>query len=642
MIIPRIASRMASLLGLVFLLGAPAFAASPLFVPSAENIPAIKSERGNPLFSIDASAGAPALKVVFPEEGGTPELDIPGGPWNLAGFAGIEAEITNLGSSRLVVHMRIDNPGDWKAQPWNANHVGIKPGETKTLRVTFGQSYGKPGYALDPSRVSVIKLFASRPPAGSSILLRSLTPFAAFGASATTPAQPASAAPPGADATFSPPIGGELLDLSKPDALAAFDYAGSSAVLENDKIKATFLADVAYPNIQFPIPAGGWNLSSFGGIEITLTNPGARRVVAHLRADNPGDWKAQPWNTERLGVGPGETKTIRLVFGRQGGAPAFPLNPARISAIQLFLGRVSEPTTLIISDLRAAGSPATASDSDALTKPEDRDRPVIPPAWLGSRPPVEGNWVATLDENFDGDKLNEKLWTNRMTWDGPSASQLQRYAPENVVVAGGVAAFVAEKRHGHENNNPALGTRDYTSGIIQSYDKWSQKYGYMEARIKLPTARGLWPAFWTMPDRGRDSGLDKGVRRSTSVRHGKGMEIDILEHLAEWGPGRNNVAVHWDGYGPNHQSWGTSHVYFGPTPDGWHAFGLLWEPGKLTWFIDGKKVVEWENERVADVPAYIKLNIQIGGWATRDVDDAALPDRMLVDYVRAWQLRERL
>src|SRR5690606_7035153 len=133
----------------------------------------------------------------------------------------------------------------------------------------------------------------------------------------------------------------------------------------------------------------------------------------------------------------------------QGGAPAFPLNPARVSAIQLFLGRVSEPTTLIISDLRAAGSPAATAGSAALTKPEDRDRPVTPPAWLGSRPPVEGDWVGTLDENFDGDKLNEKLWTTRMTWGGPSRGQLQRYTPENVVVSGGVAALVAERNPGH-------------------------------------------------------------------------------------------------------------------------------------------------------------------------------------------------
>jgi beta-glucanase (GH16 family) len=141
-----------------------------------------------------------------------------------------------------------------------------------------------------------------------------------------------------------------------------------------------------------------------------------------------------------------------------------------------------------------------------------------------------------------------------------------------------------------------------------------------------------------MPDRGAASGLNQWQRRDT----GNGaMEIDILEHLTEWGPGRNNVAVHWDGYGENHKAWGTSQIYFGPTPDGWHNFGLLWEPGKLTWFVDGKKVVEYANERVSNVLSYLKLNVQLGGWATKDIEDSKLPDFFKVDHVRAWQLKSR-
>jgi beta-glucanase (GH16 family) len=69
---------------------------------------------------------------------------------------------------------------------------------------------------------------------------------------------------------------------------------------------------------------------------------------------------------------------------------------------------------------------------------------------------------------------------------------------------------------------------------------------------------------------------------------------------------------------------------------------LLWEPGKLTWFVDGIKKVEFENERVGSVPAYLMLNVQMGGWATKDVEEAKLPDAMQVDYVRAWQLKERV
>lgn len=182
---------------------------------------------------------------------------------------------------------------------------------------------------------------------------------------------------------------------------------------------------------------------------------------------------------------------------------------------------------------------------------------------------------------------------------------------------------------------PDLERRTYATGAVTSLDKWTQRYGYFEARIKRPTARGLWPAFWMMPDRGAGNG-DIWVRRSTN---NGGMEIDIWEHLTEWGPHRYNVAAHWDGYGKEHKQWGNSHIYHLPTEDGWHTYGLLWEPGKLTWFADGRKVAEWKDDQVTDVPLYLKFTVQMGNWATTDVDEAALPDYFQIDYVRAWQLR---
>ena len=108
---------------------------------------------------------------------------------------------------------------------------------------------------------------------------------------------------------------------------------------------------------------------------------------------------------------------------------------------------------------------------------------------------------------------------------------------------------------------PTLPEKDYTTGHIITYDKWTQKYGYFEARVKLPTARGLWPAFWMMPDRGPAAGPEGWKRENT--RDG-GMEMDILEHLTEWGPGRNNVAVHWDGYDKDHQALGHVEHLFWP------------------------------------------------------------------------------
>lgn len=442
-----------------------------------------------------------------------------------------------------------------------------------------------------------------------------------------------------------PPISGELFSLDGKVDLSRLITLDSSVSLDKSDdapaLKVKF-SKAKYPKITFPCPVGGWNLQAFNGVEVELTNISDKSVRAGLRVDNIGAEKDKPWNTEMKGIGPGETETIQLVFGEDNGAPTFPLDPTRVVDIQVFLEKPKQPSTLLVRNLKGYGSSEKGGTRSAFSKIEDRNNPVTPPDWLGKRPPIKGDWIMTLNETFDGDQLNTELWTPRLLWDGPAKAESQRYIEENVTVKDGIMSIKCDINPGHQYNDPKLPTRKYATGAVTSFDKWTQRYGYIEARLKPPIARGLWPAFWTMPDRGAETGLNVWERRDTKNKHGRGMEIDIFEHLTEWGPGRTNIAAHWGGYGSGHQRWGTNHVYYGPTADGWHVFGILWEPNKLTWYIDGVKKGEWESDQIGDVPSYLKFTVQMGNWATKDVDDASLPDYFQVDYVRAWQSAERI
>ena len=610
--------------------------------------------QGDAEVSIVEVGGAKAVQGKFPAAGGYPAFDFPApaGGWNLSSSAGVQAEVTNTGEKDLRVALRVDNAGDWKTNPFNTESTSIKPGETKTIKVTFGKSHGNAGFALDSSKVSTLKIFALNPKNGGTVQVKGLQTFGTRGASGaansttgasttgttTNAATPAATGPAG---TVSPAIDGVLLKfddkvtegfVTKQTAVSQTTHDGAPA------LKIDFgIGEEKYPNVQFPIPKGNWNLSAFGGLQADLHNPGTETVRLFMRMDNPGNWKDNPWNTNIFILKPGETKTFGGKFGENNGAPGFPLDGARISGIQFFLERPKAAATVLVKNLRAYGSPSAGSS--ALSSPADRDKPVVPAAWVGQRPPVEGNWVKTLDENFDGPQLNTKIWSTENWWSSLNNGQTQRYSKDNLIFEDKVLKIKTEKRTGHQYDDPKLPTRDYTTGHIVTFDKWAQRYGYFEARVKLPKARGLWPAFWLMPDRGPEAGKEGWKREST---HNGGMEIDILEHLTEWGPGRNNVAIHWDGYGKEHQAWGTTNIYFGPTPDDWHTFGLNWEPGKLTWYIDGIKKAEYENPRVGSIPAYMLINMQMGGWATKDVDDAKLPDLYQVDWVRVWQLKDRI
>jgi beta-glucanase (GH16 family) len=185
----------------------------------------------------------------------------------------------------------------------------------------------------------------------------------------------------------------------------------------------------------------------------------------------------------------------------------------------------------------------------------------------------------------------------------------------------------------------------YTSGFVHSFRKFSQKYGYFEARIKLPQAKGLWPAFWLMPDRSmnamtpyhpkmRSTYIENG---SPAVLAGKGMEIDIMEYLTEWEAKKFHYAAHWDGFGEDLKSHRSYHHVKTKTKDGYRKFGLYWAENLLVWFIDDVEIARWQDPRITDVPMYLIFSTNVGGWATSHVQKKKLPDYTLVDYVRVWQ-----
>jgi beta-glucanase (GH16 family) len=437
----------------------------------------------------------------------------------------------------------------------------------------------------------------------------------------------ASVAPPASGMLFDPTSAAQIAGLHLVSCSAAAATSGSSAA-----IRADFTPTSDYPNVEFPVPDGGWDLSTYGGVEVQVTNVGASDVNASLRVDNAGDWHLNPWATHSVDLPPGQTKTIKVIFA----VSQYPLDPAHIVGMQVYLAKPSQPASLLIAGLRAYGLPESRPITATFSTEAGRNVPVQPPSWIGKRPPVPGDWVETLDENFNAASLNPKLWGERAPgWNGLMDGHLERYSPQNVILQDGFLKIKCERKTGHEYDDPTLPSRDYTSGQLMTWGHWTQTYGYFEARMKLPTTRGLWPAFWMMPDRGSQSPDPYTTYKS-------GMEFDILEQLSEWGPGRYNVAVHWDGYADDHQSWGSEKTYYGSTADDWHTWGLLWEPAKAVWYCDGVKKAEFDSPRVSSVPEYIILMVQIGGWATDKVDDAHLPDYLRVKYVRAWQLKSRL
>ena len=192
-------------------------------------------------------------------------------------------------------------------------------------------------------------------------------------------------------------------------------------------------------------------------------------------------------------------------------------------------------------------------------------------------------------------------------------------------------------------DNATAGTKvkkSYTSGRISTQNLKTFTYGRFEVRAKVPNGQGYLPAFWLMAN-------DENVYGQWP-RCG---EIDCMEVM---GQDTNKLygTIHYGN--PHAESQGTYTIEDGKKSfsDGFHTFTCDWEPGKITWYVDGKKYHEESNWHSTtegqgtltypapfDQPFYIILNLAVGGsWVGNPNETTNFKNNpFVVDYVRVYQ-----
>lgn len=159
----------------------------------------------------------------------------------------------------------------------------------------------------------------------------------------------------------------------------------------------------------------------------------------------------------------------------------------------------------------------------------------------------------------------------------------------------------------------------------------SWTYGYFEARLKLPTGVGTWPAFWMMP-KNFTAWPDDG-------------EIDIMEEV---GYHANYVSssIHCKAYNHTLGTQKTAENYLETAQSDFHIYGCLWTADFIKFYVDGKLTLTFSNDGKGDKSTwpfnaafYLKLNLAWGGdWGgAKGVDEKILPATYEVDYVRVYQ-----
>ena len=189
----------------------------------------------------------------------------------------------------------------------------------------------------------------------------------------------------------------------------------------------------------------------------------------------------------------------------------------------------------------------------------------------------------SFEDNFDGTSLDSKVEFHLQL--GPSHNHRAYCVEENVSVKDGILKIKGEAiRHpdapATASNGGKTYSLDYTSGAIDTRDKFEVQYGYIEGRFKAPPHAGTWPAFWTLQD-------------------GWPPEIDILEipHART----QHHYYLHY-----TDPSWYASHgdawdheasvggTHSGPDKSAaFYNYGVEWDAGVMNFYFNDQRIASY-------------------------------------------------
>jgi len=246
------------------------------------------------------------------------------------------------------------------------------------------------------------------------------------------------------------------------------------------------------------------------------------------------------------------------------------------------------------------------------------------------------SWALQWSAEFngpDGSPPDPTKWVVETGGNGWGNSELQYYTnrPQNVRLKAGNLVIEAIKE---KFTGPDGVQRNFTSARLETKGRFSQRYGRFEARIKIPSGRGMWPAFSLLGD------------NVSAVGWPACGEIDIMENV-----GNEPAVIHGSLHGPGYSgSFPLTAVYKLPRgrfSDRFHVFAVEWEPQTMRFFVDDEL---YATKTPADIPPgqlwvfdhpfFLVLNLAVGGKMPGNPGaSTTFPQRMLVDYVRVYSRR---
>ena len=263
----------------------------------------------------------------------------------------------------------------------------------------------------------------------------------------------------------------------------------------------------------------------------------------------------------------------------------------------------------------------------------------------------DSEWVKVWGDEFNDDKLDTKRWQYQerysATWNRLVAQSARQRRLVNTFENGMYNSHcVATPEEFTDETQPMI------SGAINTMDKFSVKYGRIEARIKTTPHTGNFPAFWMMPAYSElaELGLNGWP---------KDGEIDIWEQIDAQNRSHHTIHSGWTGW-KAYCGWTEAPKVASPQSSQnvacdmglWHVYALEWDAEELRWYVDGNQVFSYRNQHYSeegsdryiekvtwpfDKHFYIILNQSVGNGSWAANADVNFNYLTLFDYVRVYQ-----
>jgi beta-glucanase (GH16 family) len=245
-----------------------------------------------------------------------------------------------------------------------------------------------------------------------------------------------------------------------------------------------------------------------------------------------------------------------------------------------------------------------------------------------------------------GAQASSTSWTTRTC--GQAASngggtchndEQQYYIPEAIAQDGSVNGnlIITTKRITQPPTNGGIcyvRLCSFTSGRLDTQGKLSFKYGFIEARIKMPAGSGNWPAFWMLGDNINQVGWPYSG------------EMDIVEIHSDR-PTFTTAATHFSTTDTPNVCCGNARYVSDELAVGvdvsneFHTYAIAWLPNSISYYFDGRLVGNTTPSRVSGKWAFndkffLILNNAVGpfggSWANLQ------SSTMSIDWVRSYQV----